>query len=35
MKDISIENIKRHLAVLTQDIGVRLAGSTGERQAAD
>ncbi len=35
MKDISTERIEKHLSTLTQDIGVRLAGSTGERQAAD
>jgi len=35
MKDISTENIEKHLIALTQDIGIRLAGSTGERQAAD
>jgi hypothetical protein len=29
------DDIGRHLAVLTRDIGVRLAGSTAERQAAD
>jgi len=35
MKEISTENIERHLTVLTQDIGVRLAGSKAEHQAAD
>jgi carboxypeptidase Q len=35
MKDISLENIEKHLTVLTQDIGVRLAGSNAEHQAAD
>ncbi len=29
------ENLVRHLTVLTNDIGVRLAGSPGERAAAD
>lgn len=29
------EEIRRHLTVLTHDIGVRLAGSAAERQAAD
>ena len=35
MKDISAEHIKKHLTVLTQGIGVRLAGSKAEYQAAD
>lgn len=35
MKDISTKNIEKHLRVLTQDIGVRLAGSKAEHQAAD
>jgi len=35
MKDISLENIEKHLFTLTQDIGVRLAGSNAEHQAAD
>jgi hypothetical protein len=29
------ENIERHIKVLTDDIGIRLAGSPGERDAAD
>jgi len=35
MKEISTKNVERHLTVLTQDIGVRLAGSKAEHQAAD
>jgi hypothetical protein len=33
--EISAARIDAHLRVLAEDIGVRLAGSTGERQAAD
>ncbi len=35
MQTVSARDIERHLTVLTRDIGVRLAGSTAERQAAD
>jgi hypothetical protein len=35
MTSIPPDDIRRHLTVLTRDIGVRLAGSAGERQAAD
>jgi len=35
MTRIDPESVRAHLTVLAQDIGVRLAGSTGERQAAD
>ena len=34
MQGILAENIERHIKTLTGDIGVRLAGSTGEREAA-
>lgn len=35
MNPPSAQNIERHIEVLTEDIGVRLAGSAQERQAAD
>ncbi len=35
MLAIHPDDIRRHLDVLTRDIGVRLAGSAGERMAAD
>ena len=35
MISITADQVRRHLHVLTRDIGVRLAGSRGEQQAAD
>jgi hypothetical protein len=35
MQPISTENIERHIDVLTRDIGIRLAGSAAEHQAAE
>ena len=35
MTRISPENIEQHIRTLTQDIGVRLAGSAQEKEAAD
>jgi Iap family predicted aminopeptidase len=35
MRAVSPAEVREHLNVLTHDIGVRLAGSSGERQAAD
>lgn len=35
MKPILAENVEAHLRVLTESIGVRLAGSEGERRAVD
>jgi hypothetical protein len=35
MKKILVENVEKHLRVLTEEIGVRLAGSAGERCAAE
>jgi hypothetical protein len=35
MIQVDPEEVRRHLHVLTRDIGVRLAGSEGERRAAD
>jgi hypothetical protein len=35
MNPPTAQNIERHIRVLTEDIGVRLAGSAQERQAAD
>ncbi len=35
MTPVPPDDIRRHLTVLTKDIGVRLAGSPGEQQAAD
>ncbi len=35
MDGISAKNIERHIRTLTEDIGIRLAGSAGERQAVD
>jgi aminopeptidase YwaD len=35
MHDIKARDVERHLRTLTEDIGVRLAGSDGERQAAE
>lgn len=35
MSAIDADEIRQHLSVLTRDIGVRLAGSRGERAAAD
>ncbi len=35
MRDVTSQEITRHLTVLTREIGVRLAGSAGERQAAE
>ena len=35
MKPILAENVEAHLRVLTEDIGVRLAGSEGERRVVD
>jgi hypothetical protein len=34
LRRIEADEIERHLSVLTRDIGVRLAGSVGEQQAA-
>lgn len=35
MDHILAQNVERHLRTLTEDIGVRLAGSIGERRAAE
>jgi hypothetical protein len=35
MQKIVAGNVEKHLRILTEDIGVRLAGSVGERRAAD
>jgi len=35
MAQISTKNLERHIRTLTEDIGVRLAGSEAERQAVD
>lgn len=35
MLPVTADQVRGHLSVLTRDIGVRLAGSRGEQQAAD
>lgn len=35
MRAVTAHEVEQHLSVLTRDIGVRLAGSAAERQAAD
>ena len=35
MPRVLAENVERHIRTLTEEIGARLAGSLGERQAAD
>ncbi len=35
MKSISAKNVESHIRTLTEGIGIRLAGSAGERHAAD
>ncbi|MCP4453025.1 MAG: hypothetical protein GY809_16305, partial [Planctomycetes bacterium] len=35
MTRMSPQNIERHIRALTEEIGVRLAGSAQEKQAAD
>ncbi|MCU0257184.1 MAG: hypothetical protein MUF60_10620 [Vicinamibacterales bacterium] len=34
MAPVTPDDVRRHITVLTRDIGVRLAGSRGEQQAA-
>lgn len=35
VQSVVAKNVENHIRMLTEEIGVRLAGSAGERQAAD
>ena len=35
MQSILTKNLEKHIKTLTEDVGIRLAGSVGERRAAD